>query len=63
MDTKGVKAVCTALNVLVWKIPRIVGPCSADWWAAELQDKNIDVEWDSATERFIPKRDGLFRNE
>ncbi len=53
-DMRGEKArlVCYVLDVLVWKLPREYGPA---WLAAELANKGIPVEWDSARECFTSK--------
>jgi len=46
------KGACLVLNILIWKVPAIAGDNSGEWWAAELRDKNIPIEWDG--EEFKP---------
>ena len=55
MDKVELIAICKALNVLIWKVPSVAGDESGQWWAAELQDKNIPIEWDNSKAEFIPK--------
>jgi len=53
------KAICRALNIIFWKVPSVTGSAphtnkDGQWWAAELQDKGIKIEWDEESEEFIP---------
>ena len=40
------------LNIIFWKVPSIAGEESGEWWAAELRDKNIPIEWDGNNDAF-----------
>lgn len=50
-------AICNALNVIFWKVPSVTEDTdsSGEWWAAELQDKDIHVKWDRKTQTFVPE--------
>ena len=53
---------CNALIILFWKLPQVIeggtNEENAEWWVAELRDKNICVEWDKVEECFQPTKDG-----
>ena len=55
-DTKQLRAICRALNVLIWKVPGMGDSRnvhdSAEWWEGELRDKDIDIKWSRKRELF-----------
>ena len=55
-DPKQLRAICKALNVLIWKVPSMPGSRNghddAEWWAGELLDKGMKVKWSREREQF-----------
>lgn len=55
-DRKQLRAICRALNVLIWKVPGMRGARdvhdSAEWWAGELLDKGMKIKWSRKREQF-----------
>lgn len=48
--------VCDALNILFWKVTPVDSRGVeelADYWVAELADRNIHVRWDDEKEKFV----------
>ncbi len=48
------KTVLDALNIIYWKVPSVAGDKSGQWWAAELRDKDIPIDWDNEKAEFVP---------
>ena len=55
-DTRQLRAICRALNVLIWKVPGMPDARnahdSAEWWAGELLDKDMKIKWSRKREPF-----------
>lgn len=50
------RAICRALNVLIWKVPGMRDARNvhdtAEWWAGELLDKDMKIKWSRKREQF-----------
>jgi hypothetical protein len=53
---KAEPTICDALNILIWKLPSVVRDGdinrNAEWWVAELRDKDIYLKWDPKAAEF-----------
>jgi len=52
-----VELACQVLNILFWKVPAVDGDQSGQWWAAELNDKDIPIRWDEESQLFCQKEE------
>jgi hypothetical protein len=53
-DKGQLRAICAALNKLLWKTPRGGKSANeqAEYWRGELRDRDIDIAWNRKQQRF-----------